>query len=109
MYIHTGATTLGGMDFIKTESQLRLKKALDGKRVNCVLLNMAPNANGVKMIDQKNIINLCYAVLKLKAQQTGSTNVSIVEASDLRASIHSTASDIKKKKEKQIHPPFPSV
>ncbi|KAI9581228.1 rRNA methyltransferase 2, mitochondrial isoform X2 [Glossina fuscipes] len=66
LHIHpvTGATILGGMDFTKTESQLRLKKALDGKRVNCVLSDMAPNATGVKMIDQENIINLCYAVLK---------------------------------------------
>lgn len=52
------------MDFTKTENQLRLKKALDGRQVNCVLSDMAPNATGVKMIDQEVIIKLCYDVLR---------------------------------------------
>uniref|UniRef100_A0A1A9WJ71 rRNA methyltransferase 2, mitochondrial n=1 Tax=Glossina brevipalpis TaxID=37001 RepID=A0A1A9WJ71_9MUSC len=60
----TGAKIFGGMDFTKTESQARLKEALNGKRVNCILSDMAPNATGVKMIDQESIVNLCYAVLK---------------------------------------------
>ncbi|KAI8124611.1 putative ribosomal RNA methyltransferase CG11447 [Lucilia cuprina] len=59
-----GATIFGGMDFTKPENQLRLKSALDGRKVNCVLSDMAPNATGVRMLDQEIIINLCYDVLR---------------------------------------------
>lgn len=52
------------MDFTKPENQLRLKKALAGRQVNCVLSDMAPNATGVRMLDQEVITNLCYDVLR---------------------------------------------
>jgi len=52
------------MDFTKKDSQDSLRKALAGRDVNCVLSDMAPNATGVRMLDQENITNLCYEVLK---------------------------------------------
>ena len=52
------------MDFTRPDSQQTLKTALAGRPVNCVLSDMAPNATGIRMLDQENIINLCYAVLR---------------------------------------------
>ncbi|XP_011185647.1 rRNA methyltransferase 2, mitochondrial [Zeugodacus cucurbitae] len=59
-----GATTFGGMDFTTTSAQQRLREALAGRQVNCVLSDMAPNATGVRMLDQENIMSLCYSVLR---------------------------------------------
>ncbi|XP_053965217.1 rRNA methyltransferase 2, mitochondrial [Anastrepha ludens] len=59
-----GATIFGGMDFTSTTAQQRLREALEGRHVNCVLSDMAPNATGVRMLDQENIMSLCYAVLR---------------------------------------------
>ncbi|XP_017474878.1 PREDICTED: rRNA methyltransferase 2, mitochondrial [Rhagoletis zephyria] len=59
-----GATVFGGMDFTTPVAQQRLREALASRPVNCVLSDMAPNATGVKMLDQENIMGLCYAVLR---------------------------------------------
>ncbi|KAM7362978.1 mitochondrial rRNA methyltransferase 2 [Cochliomyia hominivorax] len=59
-----GATIFGGMDFTKLENQLRLKKVLEAQKINCVLSDMAPNATGIRMLDQEIITNLCYDVLR---------------------------------------------
>uniref|UniRef100_A0A1I8NE31 rRNA methyltransferase 2, mitochondrial n=1 Tax=Musca domestica TaxID=7370 RepID=A0A1I8NE31_MUSDO len=59
-----GATIFGGMDFTKEESKQQLIKALNGRKVNCVLSDMAPNATGVRILDQESIVNLCYDVLR---------------------------------------------
>lgn len=66
LHIHPidGATIFSRSDFTKLETQLKLKNALNGRPVNCVLSDMAPNATGVRMLDQENITNLCYAVLR---------------------------------------------
>ncbi|XP_075146923.1 mitochondrial rRNA methyltransferase 2 [Haematobia irritans] len=58
-----GATIFGGMDFTKAESKQVLIKAMGDRRVNCVLSDMAPNASGVRILDQEAISNLCYDVL----------------------------------------------
>lgn len=59
-----GVTVFGGMDFSKPESQEKLKIALNGKPVNCVLSDMAPNSTGIRTLDQEQITNLCYSVLR---------------------------------------------
>lgn len=59
-----GATIFGGMDFTSSLAQKRLRECLSGHKVNCVLSDMAPNATGVRMLDQENITNLCYEVLR---------------------------------------------
>ncbi|XP_055903322.1 rRNA methyltransferase 2, mitochondrial [Eupeodes corollae] len=66
LHIHPidGATIFSGTNFTKPESQLRLKTALNGRQVNCVLSDMAPNATGVRVLDQENITELCYSVLR---------------------------------------------
>lgn len=52
------------MDFTKPDSIKALTEAIAGKQVNCVLSDMAPNATGVRMLDQQVIVNLCYDVLR---------------------------------------------
>ncbi|XP_055853184.1 rRNA methyltransferase 2, mitochondrial [Episyrphus balteatus] len=66
LHIHPieGATIFSRTDFTKPESQLRLKTALNGRPVNCVLSDMAPNATGVRVLDQETITDLCYMVLR---------------------------------------------
>lgn len=66
LHIHPieGATVLSSSDFTKPETQLKLKSILNGRLVNCVLSDMAPNASGVKVLDQENITELCYSVLR---------------------------------------------
>ncbi|XP_068157939.1 rRNA methyltransferase 2, mitochondrial [Drosophila tropicalis] len=59
-----GAVIYGGMDFTSAVAQQRLKESLAGRQVNCVLSDMAPNATGVRMLDQESITNLCYEVLR---------------------------------------------
>lgn len=59
-----GVTIFGGMDFSKPESQEKLKSALGGRPVNCVLSDMAPNSTGVRTLDQEQITDLCYSVLR---------------------------------------------
>lgn len=58
------ATTLGNTDFTRTESQDKIRALLGEKRIDCVLSDMAPNATGVRSLDQENIITLCYSVLR---------------------------------------------
>lgn len=52
------------MDFTTAIAQQRLREVLAGRQVNCVLSDMAPNATGVRMLDQENIMSLCYSVLR---------------------------------------------
>uniref|UniRef100_A0A0K8VUB2 rRNA methyltransferase 2, mitochondrial n=1 Tax=Bactrocera latifrons TaxID=174628 RepID=A0A0K8VUB2_BACLA len=60
----TGATIFGGMDFTTAIAQQRLREALADRQVNCVLSDMAPNATGVRMLDQENIMGLSYSVMR---------------------------------------------
>ncbi|XP_067625988.1 rRNA methyltransferase 2, mitochondrial [Eurosta solidaginis] len=66
LHLHAvpGAITFGGLDFTSKSAQKRLREALAGRRVNCVISDMAPNATGIRMLDNENIMNLCYAALR---------------------------------------------
>lgn len=59
-----GAMVFGGMDITKPAVQERLKNNFVGCLINCVLSDMAPNATGVKVIDQDKITEMVYEVLK---------------------------------------------
>lgn len=59
-----GAMVFGGMDITKSAVQERLKNNFAGCLINCVLSDMAPNATGVKVIDQDKITEMVYEVLK---------------------------------------------
>lgn len=62
--IPQGAQVFGNTDFTLPESQEKIKTLLKGRLINCVISDMAPNATGVRCLDQENIIKLCYSVLR---------------------------------------------
>lgn len=66
-YLLQGVHLLGNADFTKPETQQNVKSILGDRRVDCVLSDMAPNATGVRSLDQENITKLCYSVLRFAA------------------------------------------
>lgn len=59
-----GAHVLGNADFRQPKTQEQVTKLLDGRKIDCVMSDMAPNATGVRALDHENIITLCYTVLR---------------------------------------------
>lgn len=55
---------MGHSDFTDTKTQDRIRELLDGRKVDCILSDMAPNATGIRCIDQEKIMELCYNVLR---------------------------------------------
>ncbi|XP_053670262.1 rRNA methyltransferase 2, mitochondrial [Anopheles nili] len=64
IYPIENAILFGNSDFLRKETQDRIRESLADRRVNCVLSDMAPNATGVRALDQDNITTLCYSVLR---------------------------------------------
>lgn len=62
IYPVDGATFLGNTDFTSPAAQEKIKSILNGRTVNCVLSDMAPNATGIKALDQENIMELANSV-----------------------------------------------
>ncbi|XP_053695964.1 rRNA methyltransferase 2, mitochondrial [Sabethes cyaneus] len=58
------ATMMGNMDFTKPETHNKIRSLLDNRQLDVVLSDMAPNATGVRSLDQENIMTLCYSVLR---------------------------------------------
>ncbi|XP_055543494.1 rRNA methyltransferase 2, mitochondrial [Wyeomyia smithii] len=58
------ATMMGNMDFTRPETHDKIRSMLGNRRLDVVLSDMAPNATGVRSLDQENIITLCYSVLR---------------------------------------------
>ncbi|XP_049543756.1 rRNA methyltransferase 2, mitochondrial-like [Anopheles darlingi] len=58
------AVVYGNSDFLRQETQDKLRATLGDRRLDCVLLDMAPNATGFRALDQENITTLCYSVLR---------------------------------------------
>lgn len=67
LFVFKGVHLLGNADFTKPETQQKVKSILGDRRVDCVLSDMAPNATGVRSLDQENITKLCYSVLRFAA------------------------------------------
>jgi 23S rRNA (uridine2552-2'-O)-methyltransferase len=68
IYPIEGATFLGNTDFTTPKAQEKVKSLLDGRLVNCVLSDMAPNATGIRSLDQDGIMELVFSVLKFAEQ-----------------------------------------
>ncbi|KAK8782523.1 mitochondrial rRNA methyltransferase 2 [Amblyomma americanum] len=66
-----GATLIGNTDILKPESTTRVLQCLNGRPVDVVLSDMAPNASGVKSLDHELIVALSYAALMLTFQVLG--------------------------------------
>jgi 23S rRNA (uridine2552-2'-O)-methyltransferase len=59
---------MGGMDLTAPSAQGKLLELLDGKKVNTVLSDMAPNATGVREMDHERIVYLAYSALRFAVQ-----------------------------------------
>ncbi|XP_030758703.1 rRNA methyltransferase 2, mitochondrial [Sitophilus oryzae] len=64
IYPIEGATLIGNADFTDPTSEQTIIKALNGNKCDAVISDMAPNATGIRDLDNENIIKLCYMVLK---------------------------------------------
>lgn len=62
IYPIDGATFLGNTDFTSNAAQEKIESILNGRKVNVVLSDMAPNATGIRSLDQENIMELANAV-----------------------------------------------
>ncbi|XP_071522020.1 rRNA methyltransferase 2, mitochondrial isoform X2 [Panulirus ornatus] len=65
-----GAIIIGGHDFTLQETQQKILKLLDGRKIDVVLSDMAPNATGTKELDHENIITLAYSALRFAIQHS---------------------------------------
>ncbi|CAH1713578.1 rRNA methyltransferase 2, mitochondrial [Aphis gossypii] len=64
MYPIKGVTLLGNSDFTSPKTWQKIKELLNGRPIDVVLSDMAPNASGVKHLDHDLIIKLAYSVIK---------------------------------------------
>lgn len=68
IYPIEGAMLMGGIDFTTPSAHAKLQELLDGKKVNTVLSDMAPNASGIREMDHENIVHLAYSALRFAVQ-----------------------------------------
>jgi 23S rRNA (uridine2552-2'-O)-methyltransferase len=68
IYPVEGATFLGNTDFSSLAAQEKIKSILNGRKVNNVLSDMAPNATGIRSLDTENIMELAFSVLNFARQ-----------------------------------------
>ncbi|XP_031635911.1 rRNA methyltransferase 2, mitochondrial-like [Contarinia nasturtii] len=59
-----GAHLLSHSDFTLTKTQDQIRELLKGRKIDCVLSDMAPNSTGVRSLDQDKIMDLVYNVLR---------------------------------------------
>ena len=77
IYPVEGATFLGNTDFSSSIAQEKIKTLLNGRLVNVVLSDMAPNASGIRSLDQDSIMDLAFSVFNF-AQQVSAPNASLL-------------------------------
>lgn len=64
MYPIEGVTLLGNSDFTSVKTWNKIKEILNGRPIDIILSDMAPNATGVKHLDHDLIIKLAFSVIK---------------------------------------------
>lgn len=77
IYPVDGATFYGNTDFTSQAAQEKVKSLLGGRKVNCVLSDMAPNATGIRALDQDIIMELANSVFNF-AQQVSAPEACLV-------------------------------
>lgn len=70
IHLFQGAHLLPHSDFTSPKTQEQVRNLLGDKKINCVLSDMAPNATGVRSLDQDKIMELCYNVLRFAVQMS---------------------------------------
>lgn len=63
-----GAITIPNTDFTSPLAQSKILSALDGRKVDLVCSDMAPNATGIKSLDHESIIQLSLTALQFALQ-----------------------------------------
>ncbi|XP_058798934.1 rRNA methyltransferase 2, mitochondrial [Phymastichus coffea] len=77
-----GAIVYGNMDFTLEKSKQIILDSLQGKFVELVMSDMAPNSSGVKELDHENIIRLAYMTLHFALKATTFEGTLIVKLWD---------------------------
>lgn len=70
------------MDFIKPKTQEKIRNLIGDKKINCIMSDMAPNATGVRFLDQEKIMNLCYDVLRFAIQMSAKDGSLLIKVWD---------------------------
>ncbi|KAJ9586963.1 hypothetical protein L9F63_019454, partial [Diploptera punctata] len=68
LYPIDGAIIRGNMDFTMKDSQKKIMDLLQGRKVDVVLSDMAPNATGIREMDHEIIIQLAYSAFMFALQ-----------------------------------------
>ncbi|XP_034248607.1 rRNA methyltransferase 2, mitochondrial isoform X2 [Thrips palmi] len=63
-----GTILLSPMDFTKVSTQEKIQQCLNGKPVDVLMSDMAPNATGVAVLDHERIIDLVVQALRFALQ-----------------------------------------
>lgn len=87
MFWLQGAHVLSHSDVTAIKTQNQIKELLNGRKIDCVLSDMAPNATGVRSLDQDKIMDLCYNVLRfaiLMSAENASLLVKIWDNGDVK-------------------------
>lgn len=77
IYPVDGAIFLGNSDFSSSICQDKIKSLLNGRLVNVILSDMAPNATGVKSLDQEIIMELAHSVFNF-AKEVSAPDASLL-------------------------------
>ena len=67
----SGATIISQSDFTATDTQDKIRQLLNGRQVDLVMSDMAPNATGVKSLDHELIIKLAAKALHFSISVLG--------------------------------------
>lgn len=73
------ANILGNSDFTQLDTQQRIKTLLNNSLIDVVMSDMAPKASGIKVMDQENIINLCYSAFRFAVQMSALNSTLLVK------------------------------
>ena len=82
IYPMDGATFMGNSDFTSTATHEKIKNILNGRKANCVLSDMAPNATGVRSMDQDNIMDLAFSVFNFALQVSAPDAILLIKVWD---------------------------
>ncbi|XP_046404658.1 rRNA methyltransferase 2, mitochondrial isoform X2 [Ischnura elegans] len=74
IYHVEGAHIFGGLDFTSTSFHNSVLKLIGKNKLDAVVSDMAPNATGVKLLDQEAISILAYSVLKFAIKMSKVNN-----------------------------------
>lgn len=82
IYPIEGAHTISSTNFTTVKAQDKIREILGDEKLDCVLSDMAPNATGVRSLDQENITDLCYSVLRFAIQMSAENSSLLMKVWD---------------------------